>query len=196
MISSSTHDRRRCPPADRTCGRRDGIRILWILRRWVNPWGELDYRLWKTDLKLTLPHEDQQNMVAMSGQVLGVYKDIVDVNDHKSMEKLPEHLVHKPLEDGQFDRPYGLTVWQAIWHNPIFIVTWRGNEQLLCHSNLFKLTHIPHFLLFCIIYLINVYLLPDVFFFLLLNCLKIQTNTHRGFWNMYMWKQKEFESCG
>ncbi len=62
---------------------------------------ELVYRLWKTDLKLTLPHEDQQNVVAMFGQVLEVYKDIVDVNDHKSMEKLPEHLVHKPLEDGR-----------------------------------------------------------------------------------------------
>ncbi len=40
-------------------------------------------------------------MVAMFGQVPGVDKDIVDVNDHKAMEKLPEHLVHKPLEDGQ-----------------------------------------------------------------------------------------------
>ncbi len=37
-------------------------------------------------------------MVAMFGQVPGLYNAVVDVDNHKLME---EHLVHETLEDGQ-----------------------------------------------------------------------------------------------
>ncbi len=39
-------------------------------------------------------------MVAMVGQVPGVDQNVVDVNYHKAVEELPEHLVHELLEDG------------------------------------------------------------------------------------------------
>ncbi len=54
-------------------------------------------------------------MMVMFGQVPGVDQDIVYVDDDKLVEELPEHLVHKPLEDGR-------GVGKAIRHNPIFIV--------------------------------------------------------------------------
>ncbi len=39
-------------------------------------------------------------MVAMFGQVPGVDKYVIDVHDKEVVEELPEHLVHKLLEDG------------------------------------------------------------------------------------------------
>ncbi len=45
--------------------------------------------------------QDLRDVVAMFGQVPGVNQDVVDVHYDKSVEKLPEHLVHKPLEDGR-----------------------------------------------------------------------------------------------
>ncbi len=43
--------------------------------------------------------EDLRNVLAMFGQAPGVYEDAVYVNDDELMEKLPEHLVHKAMED-------------------------------------------------------------------------------------------------
>ncbi len=45
--------------------------------------------------------QDPRDMVAMFGQLPEVNQDVVDVHYDKSVEKLPEHLVHKPLEDGR-----------------------------------------------------------------------------------------------
>ncbi|XP_016397843.1 netrin receptor DCC-like, partial [Sinocyclocheilus rhinocerous] len=45
--------------------------------------------------------EDMLHVTAMVGQVPGVDEYIIDVDDYKVIEELPEHLVHKPLEDGR-----------------------------------------------------------------------------------------------
>ncbi len=45
--------------------------------------------------------QDLRDVVAMFGQVPGVNQDVVDVNYDKSVEELPEHFVHEPLEDGR-----------------------------------------------------------------------------------------------
>ncbi len=58
---------------------------------------------------------DLRHMVAMFDQVPGVYKDVVDVDDHELMEELPEYLVHEALVDGRW-------VGKAIRHDLIFIV--------------------------------------------------------------------------
>ncbi len=44
--------------------------------------------------------EDLRHVTAVVGQVLGVYENITDVDNHGIVEELPEHLVHKTLEDG------------------------------------------------------------------------------------------------
>ncbi len=54
--------------------------------------------------------KDLRNVVAMVGQVPGVNKDVVDIHNHKSVEELPEHLIHELLEDGW----HGHTVLQDI----------------------------------------------------------------------------------
>ncbi len=59
--------------------------------------------------------------MTMFGQVLGVDQDIVYVHNDKLVEELPEHLVHKPLEDRR-------GVGKAIRYDQIFIVAWGGNE--------------------------------------------------------------------
>ncbi len=43
--------------------------------------------------------EDLLLIVAMFGQVLGVYEDIIDINDHEAVEELSVHLIHKALEE-------------------------------------------------------------------------------------------------
>ncbi len=63
-------------------------------------------------------------MVAMVGQVPGVDKDVVDVNYHKAVEELPEHLVHELLEDGG-------GVGKAIRHHEVLIVAGGSNECCL-----------------------------------------------------------------
>ncbi len=60
-------------------------------------------------------------MLAMFGLTPGVYKYVIDVNEHELMEKLPEYLVHKILE-------YGGGVSKSIRHDPIFIMAGRCNE--------------------------------------------------------------------
>ncbi len=60
-------------------------------------------------------------MLAMFGLTPGVYKYVVNVNEHKLMEKLPEYLVHKILE-------YGGDVNKSIRHDAIFIMPGRCNE--------------------------------------------------------------------
>lgn len=59
-------------------------------------------------------------MMEMFGQVLGVYQNIIDVNQDEFVEVLPEHLIHEFLE-------HRGCVYQAIRHDPIFIVAFRGN---------------------------------------------------------------------
>ncbi len=44
--------------------------------------------------------KDLLDVLAMVGQVPGVNEDVVNIHNHKAMEELPEHLVHKFLEDG------------------------------------------------------------------------------------------------
>ncbi len=65
--------------------------------------------------------EDLRNVVAMVGQVPGVNKDVVDIDYHRAVEELPEHLVHKLLEDRG-------GVGKAIRHNKVFIVAGWSNE--------------------------------------------------------------------
>lgn len=50
-------------------------------------------------MELTELLEDLRNVVAMVGQVPGVNQDVVNINYHKAVEELPEHLVHELLED-------------------------------------------------------------------------------------------------
>lgn len=59
-------------------------------------------------------------MMEMFGQVLGVYQNIIDVNQDEFVEVLPEHLIHEFLE-------HRGCVYQAIRHDPIFIVAFGGN---------------------------------------------------------------------
>ncbi len=73
---------------------------------------------------LAEPLKDLLNVVVMVGQVPGVDENIIDVDNHKVVEELPEHLVHEFLEDG-----WG--VGKAIRHNKVFIVARRGNEGCL-----------------------------------------------------------------
>ncbi len=47
------------------------------------------------------PLKDLRYVVAVFGQVPGVYEDVVDVDNHELMEEFPEHLVHEALEDGR-----------------------------------------------------------------------------------------------
>ncbi len=54
-------------------------------------------------------------MMAMFGQVPGVDQDIVYVHNDKTVEEIPEHLVHKPMEDGR-------GIGKDIQHDLIFIV--------------------------------------------------------------------------
>ncbi len=63
-------------------------------------------------------------MVAMFGHAPGVDEDVIYVNQHELMEKLPEHLMHKVLE-------YGGGVDKAIGHDEKFIVTSRGHKSCL-----------------------------------------------------------------
>ncbi len=58
-------------------------------------------------MELTELLEDLFNVVAIVGQVPGVSKDVVDIDYHKAVEELPEHLVHEFLEDWEW--PYGIT---------------------------------------------------------------------------------------
>lgn len=62
--------------------------------------------------------------MAMFGQVLGVYQNIIDVNQDEFVEVLPEHLIHEFLE-------HRGCVYQAIRHDPIFIVAFRANKGSL-----------------------------------------------------------------
>ncbi len=57
-------------------------------------------------MELTELLEDLFNVVAIVGQVPGVSKDDVDIDYHKAVEELPEHLVHEFLEDWEW--PYGI----------------------------------------------------------------------------------------
>ncbi len=63
--------------------------------------GALEFTFFQLEVEAVLsePLEDLRHVVAMFGQVPGVYEDVVDVHDNKPMEELPEHLIHKALED-------------------------------------------------------------------------------------------------
>ncbi len=76
---------------------------------------ELTFLQLQIEMVNSEPLKDLHHVVAMFGQVPGVYKDVVDVDNHELMEELPEHLVHEALEDGR-------RVGKAIWHDPIFVV--------------------------------------------------------------------------
>lgn len=39
--------------------------------------------------------EDLSDVVAMFSQVSGVYENVINVYYYKTMEKLPEHLIHE-----------------------------------------------------------------------------------------------------
>ncbi len=43
--------------------------------------------------------KDLLHVVAIFGLVPGVNEDIVNIDDDKLMEELPEHLIHESLED-------------------------------------------------------------------------------------------------
>ncbi len=68
--------------------------------------------------------EPLKNMVVMVGQVPGVDEYIIDVENHEVVEELPEHLIHKFLEDR-------LGVGKAIRHDEVLIVAGRVNEGRL-----------------------------------------------------------------
>ncbi len=61
-------------------------------------------------------------MKAMFGQAPGVYQYIVYVDNYKTVEKFPEHLMHEALKHRRgVDKPVG--------HNPILIVASRGHKR-------------------------------------------------------------------
>jgi len=64
--------------------------------------GGVEFALLQLEIEMVLAKllQDLLYTEAMFGQVLGIYKDIVDVDDDKSLEELPEHLIHIALEDG------------------------------------------------------------------------------------------------
>lgn len=62
--------------------------------------------------------------LAMVGQVPGVEEYIIDADNHKVVEELLEHLIHKYLEDR-----WG--TGKAIWNDKVHIVAGRTNESLL-----------------------------------------------------------------
>lgn len=63
--------------------------------------GTVELGFLKFQIEVVLPEllEDLRYVVAMFGQVPGVYKDVINVDNHEAMQELPEHLVHEPLED-------------------------------------------------------------------------------------------------
>ncbi len=63
--------------------------------------------------------KDLLDVVAMVSQVLGVNEDVINIHYHTAMEELPEHLVHKFLED---------RVGKAEGHNEVLVVAGRSNE--------------------------------------------------------------------
>ncbi len=60
---------------------------------------ELTFLHLKVEVVLSEPLEDLCHVMAMFGQVPGVYEDVVNVH-YNEMEELPEHLIHEALEDG------------------------------------------------------------------------------------------------
>ncbi len=91
--------------------------------------GAMEFALLQLEVQMVLaePLKDLLNVVAMVGQVPGVDEYIIDVDNHEVVEELPEHLVHKSLEDG-----WGFG--KAIRHDEVLIVAGRGNEGLLPFS--------------------------------------------------------------
>ncbi len=79
--------------------------------------GAVEFTLLELQVEVVFPElpEDLRHVMVIFGQVPGVDQNIVNVHDDKPVEELPEHLIHKSLEDG---RGFG----KAIRHNPIFIV--------------------------------------------------------------------------
>ncbi len=63
--------------------------------------------------------KDLLDVLAMVGQVLGVNEDVINIHYHTTMEELPEHLVHKFLEDGE---------GKAEGHYEVLVVAGRSNE--------------------------------------------------------------------
>ncbi len=61
---------------------------------------ELTFLHLKVEVVLSEPLEVLRHVMAMFGQVPGVYEDVVNVHYNEMMEKLPEHLIHEALEDG------------------------------------------------------------------------------------------------
>ncbi len=61
---------------------------------------ELTFLQFKVEVVLSEPLEDLRHVVAMFGQVPGVYEDVVDVHYNETMEELPENLIHEALEGG------------------------------------------------------------------------------------------------
>lgn len=59
--------------------------------------------------------QDLHYMLVMFNQAPGVDQDVVDVDQCKLVEELPEHLVHEVLECGG-------GIHKPIWLDPIFIV--------------------------------------------------------------------------
>ncbi len=63
-------------------------------------------------------------MLVMFGHTSGVDDVIINVDEQKLMEELPEHLMHEILE-------YGGSADQSIRHDEIYIVARRGHKSCL-----------------------------------------------------------------
>ncbi len=59
------------------------------------------------------------NMLTMFSQAPGVDQDIINVDNHKAVKELPEHLVYTE---------YGGCVDQTIWHDEVFVLSSRSYE--------------------------------------------------------------------
>ncbi len=51
-------------------------------------------------MELSQTFQDLRNVVVMFGHTLGVDEDIINIDEDKPMEKLPEYLMHEILEYG------------------------------------------------------------------------------------------------
>jgi len=67
------------------------------------------------ELEFSQALQDLRNVMAMVGHAPGVNQDVVDVDQYKFVEELPEHLMNEVLE-------YGGGVDQAVGHDQVFVV--------------------------------------------------------------------------
>ncbi len=64
--------------------------------------GAMELALLQLEVEMVLaePLEDLCQVVVMVGRVLGVYENIIDIDDNEVVEELLEHLIYETLEDG------------------------------------------------------------------------------------------------